>query len=280
MVYITGDTHGVFKKFNSFCYKNKTTKEDVMIVLGDFGLNFYTNNYNNINYLETKLAAMPLTFFCIHGNHEARPEHFPARYKEKEWNGGIVFCSDNAPNVLFAKDGEIYNINNKKVFVCGGAYSVDKYYRLNRWLLGNLFKLRENLDETIYIYEKTTDLVFSDNIENKLTVDNFIDTNDFEFGWWKDEQPSEAVKKHCEDVLQKENWDVDIVLTHTCPLKYEPKEMFIEGIAQDLIDKSTEEWLDKIENKLNYKKWYCGHFHTDKVVDNIEFMHKEIKRFD
>jgi len=43
-----------------------------------------------------------------------------------------VFFEEEYLNIFFAKDGEIYNINNKKTMVIGGAYSVDKYYRLGR----------------------------------------------------------------------------------------------------------------------------------------------------
>ena len=31
---------------------------------------------------------------------------------------------------MFAKDGEVYNFNGVSTLVIGGAYSVDKYYRL------------------------------------------------------------------------------------------------------------------------------------------------------
>ena len=33
------------------------------------------------------------------------------------------------PNLLFAKDGEIYDFNGRKCLILGGAYSVDKFYR-------------------------------------------------------------------------------------------------------------------------------------------------------
>ena len=61
-------------------------------------------------------------------------------------------------------------------------------------------------------------------------------------------------------------------MTHTAPLKYEPTEVFLKGIDQSEVDKSTEAWLDKIEDRLDYKKWYCGHYHTEKVIDKLEFM--------
>lgn len=72
---------------------------------------------------------------------------------------------------------------------------------------------------------------------------------------------------------------VDIVLTHTCPYKYIPREMFLSGIDQSTVDNSTEEFLDKVEEKLKYKTWYCGHYHTDKVIDSIGFMFHDIIEF-
>ena len=69
----------------------------------------------------------------------------------------------------------------------------------------------------------------------------------------------------------------DIVLTHTCPYKYEPREVFLEGFNQQNIDKSMEHFLDKIEENISYDKWYCGHYHTEKEIDNLEFMYGNMK---
>ena len=41
---------------------------------------------------------------------------------------------------------------------------------------------------------------------------------------------------------------------------------------QSKVDKTTEKWLDSIEDKLTYKKWYLGHYHTDKKIDKIQIM--------
>ena len=38
--------------------------------------------------------------------------------------------------------------------------------------------------------------------------------------------------------------------------------------------------LDLIEELTHYHKWYCGHFHTDKVVDKINFMFEGYKTLD
>ena len=46
-----------------------------------------------------------------------------------------------------------------------------------------------------------------------------------------------------------------------------PIEAFMPGLDQSLVDHSTEEWLDYLESKLNYKAWFCGHWHMDKRID-------------
>ena len=230
MVYLTGDTHGQFKNFENirkFCKEHNTTIEDVLIILGDAGINFEDS------FLDPQkkkfLSKIPVTFLCIHGNHECRPEHI-LTYNLEEWDDGLVYKEEDYPNILFAKDGEIYNIEGLKYIAIGGAYSVDKEYRL---LMG--------------------------------------------WSWWKDEQPSEETKKYTQNQLEKNNWNIDVVLSHTVPLKYEPVEMFLPGINQSKVDKSTEEWLDKIESRLSYKKWYAGHYHCEKSIDRLQIMFNNIE---
>ena len=127
MVYVTGDKHGEFSSVENFCNKFNTTKDDILIVLGDAGINFYLNKRDK--KLKQDLNSLPITLFCIHGNHEERPYNVSG-YIEKDFQGGIVYIQEEYPSLIFAKDGEIYDFNGKKTIVIGGAYSVDKWYRL------------------------------------------------------------------------------------------------------------------------------------------------------
>ena len=68
-------------------------------------------------------------------------------------------------------------------------------------------------------------------------------------------------------------------LSHTAPFKYEPVEVFFKDFDQSKVDKTTEKWLDSIEDKLTYKKWYLGHYHTDKKIDKIQIMFETYDEF-
>ena len=223
-IYITGDTHRDFSRLNDMEF----TEDDLLIVLGDAGINYFLNLRDMI-YKE-QLRRFNVKMFIIHGNHEERPENIDT-YKEVDMFGGKVYIEEDYPYLIFAKDGETYNIGDKKVLVIGGAYSVDKYYRI---ATGNNWFPSEQLTE-----EEMT------NIFNKVKGKHF-----------------------------------DVVLTHTCPYKYEPREVFIPGLDQSSIDKTTELFLDKIEENIDYNKWYCGHYHTEKEIDKIEFMFQSIKLFE
>lgn len=97
------------------------------------------------------------------------------------------------------------------------------------------------------------------------------------YKWFKDEQ---LTTKEMNDILDKiKGKSFDIVLTHTCPYKYEPREVFIPGLDQSKIDKTMEHFLDKVEENIKYDKWYCGHYHTEKQIDKLEFVFGRIKIF-
>ena len=63
--------------------------------------------------------------FCD-GNHE----NFPAiySYPTEIWNGGRVHRIRK--NIIHLMRGQVFDIEGKKFFTMGGAYSIDKYMRL------------------------------------------------------------------------------------------------------------------------------------------------------
>lgn len=228
MIYFAGDIHGKPDKICRFCQEYKLTKDDVLVLLGDVGANYYGDTRDK--YVKAVLDYINPTVLCIHGNHEQRPANIEG-YKLYDWHGGKVWGEQDYPSVLFARDGDIYTIGKYRYLVIGGAYSVDKYYRLQRG-----------------------------------------------YGWWADEQPSEETKAYVEKQVAENKFDV--ILSHTCPFKYEPIEAFLPMIEQDTVDDSTEKWLDKIEKAADYKAWFCGHWHINKRIDKMHFLYDSVETVD
>ena len=228
MTYFYGDIHGNPKELCETCERIKVGHGDVLILLGDVGANYYGNKRDKL--VKEMLDYIPPTILCIHGNHEQRPENIEG-YELIDWNGGKVWVQPEYPSILFARDGDIYTIGKYRYLVIGGAYSVDKFYRLERG-----------------------------------------------YGWWEDEQPSAEIKAYVEKQLEEKEFD--IILSHTCPFKYEPIEAFLPMIDQDSVDDSTERWLDDIENRVDYTAWFCGHWHIDKRIDRVHFLYKKLESVD
>ena len=72
--------------------------------------------------------------------------------------------------------------------------------------------------------------------------------------------------------LEKGNWKVDYVLSHTTPKKYIPEEALLPEHPWYVYDERTEVWLDTLEDKLEYEAWLCGHFHINKDVEKVHFL--------
>ena len=134
-VYVMGDMHGDFDPIFTVLSYIEFKKDDILCLLGDSGLNYDVHPKEKA-YIDTNkslyikhslndglyrcLGFLP-TLLIVHGNHEARANTV-AGYEKKIWNEGIVYVQMEYSNLLFAKDGEIYTIDDHTFLVCGGAH--------------------------------------------------------------------------------------------------------------------------------------------------------------
>lgn len=91
MIYLTGDTHGRFERIDAFCGKMQTSRDDILIILGDAGINFHAGALDILR--EEYLSKLPITLLCIHGNHERRLDSLPY-YGERKWRSGKVYAEE------------------------------------------------------------------------------------------------------------------------------------------------------------------------------------------
>lgn len=130
-VFITGDTHGrigLSKLFGMNFDACGLTKDDFLIILGDFGLVWGSSGALHDIYEETLdwLDSKPWTTLFIDGNHDNHD--LLASYPVSTWHGGKVhFIRDS---VIHLMRGEMFDIDGKLFFAMGGARSIDRARRV------------------------------------------------------------------------------------------------------------------------------------------------------
>lgn len=80
--------------------------------------------------------------------------------------------------------------------------------------------------------------------------------------WWRQELPTTEELEEGMNNLEKNNWQVDYILTHCCSanvLKTLYNYRLINDYDTDILNK----YFDMIEEKTDYKHWYFGHYHQD-----------------
>lgn len=187
MIYFTGDIHGEID-IGKLSYKNweesrNLTKNDYLIIMGDFGLPFLDSEVNEQNqpvkgtysYWIKWLSERPYTILWIDGNHENF--NYWDRQEVSEWHGGRVQIHPHAPNVIHLMRGEIYNIDNMTFFVFGGARSHDKAYRkpdITWWKQeeateSEMLNARKNLAK----YNNQVDFILTHTMPNQISRQAF-----------------------------------------------------------------------------------------------------------
>ena len=138
---------------------------------------------------------------------------------------GYVYIEHPYNNIRYFQDGMNYIINEKTFLIIGGAYSIDKWYRLSRAPKGA-----------------------------KWT------------GWFKDEQ---LTADEMANIFKKYSGQhFDYVLTHTCPISWMPKDLFLSNVDQNTVDNTMEVWFEQLKNSIIFDNWKFAHFHDNRRISS------------
>jgi DNA repair exonuclease SbcCD nuclease subunit len=88
--------------------------------------------------------------------------------------------------------------------------------------------------------------------------------------WWREELPSEAEIEESWRNLERCNFKVDYILTHCASRS-------VQNIMNpDYGQNCLTDFLEQVKDKVNYKKWFFGHYHVDREVDekHVAFFEK------
>lgn len=125
-ILLAGDTHGNTSHMEYILAIAKEQGCDRVFQLGDFG--YWEHEQSGIQYLDdvnkySQLHDIPVYF--LDGNHD-KISLLLEKYKDADEEGFILVRE----NVLYAPRGHCWTWGGKSFIAIGGAYSVDKQYRL------------------------------------------------------------------------------------------------------------------------------------------------------
>lgn len=241
-IWVTGDIHGnpVRLSTENF-YEQKefsgNKDENTVIILGDFGLVWNREEENGnekywLNWLENK----PFTTVFVDGNHENFDRLY--FYPIKEWNGGLVH--EIRPHVLHLMRGEIFIIEDKKIFAFGAASSHDISDGILDCEDPNWKDKAKTLDKQgKYMYRVKG------------------------LSWWEQELPTEEEMENGRKNLAAHGNKIDFLLTHS-PSASVTALMGHGMYKQDILTK----YLEEIRCNTEYTRWFFGHMHENKQVND------------
>ena len=243
MIYITGDCHRDFRRFNTriFPEQEEMTKDDFVIICGDFGGVWSEGGEDSEErYLLKWLQEKPFTTLFVDGNHE----NFDRLYEEypvKEWHGGNVH--EIRPSVLHLMRGQVFELCGKTFFTFGGASSHD--------VSGGIL---DRSDPRYQEKKKKLDHGWKPYRINHLS-------------WWKEELASEEEMEEGRNNLAAHDKRVDFIVTHCCASSVQ------DAIGEGLFQKDREtEYLEEILQTVQFQKWFFGHYHDNRNVDEKKIL--------
>ena len=234
MIYISGDTHSDFSRFTeeNFPIQSEMTEDDYVIICGDFGgVWTFEEESSREKELLDWLDNKNFTTLFVDGNHENYTRLY--NYPIEEWKGGKVHKIRDS--VLHLMRGEIFDIDNKKIFAFGGARSHD--------IQDGILNLDE--EEKIYEYRKRG---------------AYFRIRDF--SWWDLELPTNQEMENGIENLEKMNYKVDYIISHCCPTSIQA--LINSTYKRDILT----DYLQQVSEKGTFKRWYFGHYHDYKQVNS------------
>lgn len=236
MIYCTGDIHGDPRRFSTECFpeQKEMTKDDFVIILGDFGLVWSGSKEEKywIDWLNDK----PFTTLFVDGNHE----NFNMLYTFPvvDFHGGKAHKIRD--NIYHLMRGYVFDICDKKFFAFGGASSHDIQDGI---LDPNDFVDMDDFRDTYRRWQKYGKMFRVRGVS-----------------WWDQEMPNDEELERGRQSLQSVNNEVDFVISHCAPQEVASVIGFTDR------DKLTWYFNQLLWDRLKFTKWLFGHYHTNKQI--------------
>lgn len=166
------------------------------------------------------------------------------------------------------------------LFVDGNHENYNEIYKypVETWNGGRIHRIRKNIIHLmrgeIYTINGKKILTFGGgySIDKEWRIEHFRQTG--RKCWWAQEFPTQEEIDNAFNNLEKNNWKVDYIFSHSAPTNCLPliQEFFISGAKANVdIVNST---LETIRQKTQFEHWYFGHYHGRKDFDKFSLLYE------
>lgn len=258
-IYLCGDIHQeiapVYDFVNRLNERNiNLDKTDTIIFLGDFCANYFCNGNPKEEEFKYDINNIGCRILVLRGNHEERIQNMINKYPYKYVIG------------KFSEQGYEYLVPNDNWYAISPITHIRYYYEKN---YPNIWYLP---DEPC-TFNLNGYSIFS--LPGAYSIDKYYRLATGQ-RWFKDEQ---LTQEEMDEVINLP-WDkiqrFDLIISHTCPISFEPTDLFYPNVDQNAIDKTMERFLEDVRKGASYTAWCWGHFHQYRDYGKDELGRKHL----
>lgn len=230
-IYVTGDTHGNARDICNVIAQIKNPSKDDFVIIAG-DAGFEYESYV-MGQAKREARKFPGTWIVLRGNHDS--SYWKMHEEDPDWE---IIQHQGCDYLRQKNYPNIWYLPD-----AGCIYRIQNFnilfipgaYSVDKW-----YRLRNR-----YPWNPSEQLSVKERNELNLLVTEWIDLG----------------------------FNIDFVIAHTFPAKMEKyyRDLFMSGLDQSSVDKTTEVWLNEMsniyENAPGFKHYFGGHFHDDRRLN-------------
>ena len=188
---------------------------------------------------------------------------------ELEWDENDVFIICGDFGYIFANGPSEHafldELEKKPYTICfcdGNHENFPAIYSFpcEKWNGGKVHRIRKNIVHLMRGQVYTIDGKKFFSMGGAYSRDKYMRYENL--SWWKEELPNDAEYKEAISNLRENANKVDYIITHTAPREIIRR----MGKYPDVHDMELTGFFDWIMHEVEFKRWFFGHWHTDKNI--------------